>query len=484
MRSALILSALLTSSTRAAPPTPVSGSTDNAQAWLPGSLWPHLEPTVTTGITRVIVNFINGTTGEALGTEELKKFKNQQAVTKTMRDVFRLPSETSEITYRGSYLPQNLPGSPMDRQWVYVIVTGVESLARVQQEGSTARTHKTATALYAGLALGAPHRGPFDERAFKGRPDAKFLQTAVTRDQQIQWNKLMGKFGEHFMVPHSVIDGPAYPQTEITVTFIDGTSGEDLGTEEPEFPSKRHFTRIFGDLFGHNSQTCSITYRGRYSPQHLPQSPMDRQWVYFKLTGVALLVNFHSKQAYTSSSDPPYYVGISLGEPRRGRFIAFKDRPDAKPHQTTTTRLQQKEWNTILGEFQKHFMIHPLLPTTVTFVDKNGGPLNGYQDIPQEIEPFLTAQINQALDVPKGSIIYWHGPYPAQPRFFIKVIGGHPYCLPDDACFGIVNQPNVGEYLLPDLIFFAFLIRKCEALGALAAPVGLTLLGNILYALL
>ncbi|KAF9062795.1 hypothetical protein BDP27DRAFT_1451595 [Rhodocollybia butyracea] len=76
----------------------------------------------------------------------------------------------------------------------------------------------------------------------------------------------------------------------------------------------------------------------------------------------------------------------------------------------------------------------------ITFVNINGRLLNGHQDVPTEIELTLTSQITLAFDV-SGSITY-SGPYPMQPRFFFKLIGGHPYCLPEDPCFGVVKQPN------------------------------------------
>ncbi|KAF9062792.1 hypothetical protein BDP27DRAFT_1368570 [Rhodocollybia butyracea] len=82
---------------------------------------------------------------------------------------------------------------------------------------------------------------------------------------------------------------------------------------------------------------------------------------------------------------------------------------------------------------------------TVTFIDMNGGP---HQDVPKEIEPFLTAQITLALDV-SGSITY-SGPYSLKSRYFFKLVGGHPYCLPDDPCFGVVEeQPNGVEGIHP-----------------------------------
>ncbi|KAF9072828.1 hypothetical protein BDP27DRAFT_391082 [Rhodocollybia butyracea] len=82
----------------------------------------------------------------------------------------------------------------------------------------------------------------------------------------------------------------------------------------------------------------------------------------------------------------------------------------------------------------------------------------------RRLNPSSTAHITLALGV-SGPITY-NGRYPpdSEPRFFFKLIGGHPYCLPDDPCHGFVQEPNgAGEYSLPDLIFVAFLISCHKA---------------------
>ncbi|KAF9072829.1 hypothetical protein BDP27DRAFT_391078 [Rhodocollybia butyracea] len=107
------------------------------------------------------------------------------------------------------------------------------------------------------------------------RPDATPAQTAVTDDQQLQWNALQNLFEEHFMVPHAlrpipppVIHGPTYYQSKAIVAFIDA-QGEDLGIEKPKFKDQRTFTRIINGLFS-----------DAVSPS------IDRELVHFKITGV------------------------------------------------------------------------------------------------------------------------------------------------------------------------------------------------------
>ncbi|KAF9062797.1 hypothetical protein BDP27DRAFT_1427566 [Rhodocollybia butyracea] len=268
-----------------------------------------------------------------------------------------------------------------------------------------------------------------------------------------EWDKLLIEFERHFMIPHPGLPPPPPPPPVVKgplVTFISGMTGEDLGTEESDFPAQSPLTTLFYKHFGRDKMKPKINYRGSYSPQHFPGSPMDRQWVYFKLTGVMEVPRFgwiakgpqvHSKSGHESINDVVTYIGISFGEPRRGRFVAFKGRFDANPHQTKATRAQQMVWNKILVEFQKHFMIHrPPLPMAISLVDMNGGLLGGHQDVPTEIELVLTSQITLALDV--SGLITYSGPYSMQPRCFFKLIGGHPYCQPEDPCFGVVEQPN------------------------------------------
>ncbi|KAF9062794.1 hypothetical protein BDP27DRAFT_273781 [Rhodocollybia butyracea] len=165
------------------------------------------------------------------------------------------------------------------------------------------------------------------------------------------------------------------PTVTITITFIHGTTGKDLGDRDQKTVFDVHatqslFTTIIKGLFGLKGKKCEITYIGSCSPR----SPMDRRWVYFKVAGVD---QCKEQPCFgwlaKGRADPTQhvslvnifatpYVGISLGEPRAGEFVAFKGRPDARPDQKAFSQAQQNEWNTIVQEFQAHFMIPHALP--------------------------------------------------------------------------------------------------------------------------
>jgi hypothetical protein len=133
------------------------------------------------------------------------------------------------------------------------------------------------------------------------------------------------------------------------------------------------------------------------------------------------------------------YAAISRGKPRGGRFITYKRYPSGHKN-AAVKESQELVSNQLLAMFETRFMAPPLV--TVSFVGN-----------PTSEDPHLTAQINQALGLsPEGPIKYIH--VSLIEHFAFWVTGGHRHCVHEDPCFAFGYQPaDVGEYLLPDLIF-------------------------------
>ncbi|KAF9072456.1 hypothetical protein BDP27DRAFT_1445695 [Rhodocollybia butyracea] len=163
MRAGLLLFTLI-ASILAVSPTPVPARP------------PHPNPTMT---------FI-GPAGLKLGTDENDetRFPNeptQSALNTMFGDVFGFKCK---INYRGLYEPQR----PKDRQWLYLAnLTGVDTRCTVEHPcfGWRARSYRIQN-----------RKG----KAIMGKPEAKPIQTAVTKKMQEEWDILLKEFMDHFMI--------------------------------------------------------------------------------------------------------------------------------------------------------------------------------------------------------------------------------------------------------------------------------------------
>ncbi|KAF9066198.1 hypothetical protein BDP27DRAFT_1424089 [Rhodocollybia butyracea] len=240
---------------------------------------------------------------------------------------------------------------------------------------------------------------------------------------------------------------PTVPQIP-TVTFISGTTGQGLGTLPTYLGGfKKGLTTALNKAFGREDK-AKIEFIGRFLPV-----PTNQKWLYFTVTGL----NQCKPKCYGWAGKgygiavrpgPPnqpqrvnlahkyhtWYVGIAFGEPRQGRFEAIMGQ-FAKPPQTLTPFIEasQKEWNVLSTDLEDHFM----LPGTVIFIDINGEPLSGLE-VPKEIEPTLTEQINRALNVQEYPFTY-HG-YSLQTNSFFKIVKTSVQCTTMDPCFGLIKQ--------------------------------------------
>jgi hypothetical protein len=164
---------------------------------------------------------------------------------------------------------------------------------------------------------------------------------------------------------------------------------------------------------------------------------------------IALLANVHGQLGIIYSSPIAFYAAMSLVPPHAGRLSIDKHRP--RVPQGAPKRVEQNlklVSNAILGRFQKSFMADPPRSMTVTIgkpSGSHGGPIG---------QAAFTTQIHEALGVTTEVSITYHGSVYLIERFEFTVTGGHPYCQPEDPCYGYAYQTaHVCEYFL---ILFSF----------------------------
>ncbi|KAF9067400.1 hypothetical protein BDP27DRAFT_1449104 [Rhodocollybia butyracea] len=236
------------------------------------------------------------------------------------------------------------------------------------------------------------------------------------------------------------------PRTSRSIPIISfiNDEGQNLGTDPTRFgkgPTETYLRAALNKAFGW-AENMEIKFRGSYSRSG------GRSWRYITVTGVddkctesqpcygwlarGYLIGIDLKR---HGKHGTWYVGIAVGEPRRGQFESIMGQP-ARPPQTLSphTELVQKEWNQLSKEFVGHFMV-----PTMAFTNINGKLLSG-QEVPLVPDSSLTGQINQALKVENYEITY-HA-YSLQTRSFFQLVRVS-ICTTVNPCFGFIKQLDI-----------------------------------------
>ncbi|KAF9074130.1 hypothetical protein BDP27DRAFT_1317347 [Rhodocollybia butyracea] len=328
-------------------------------------------------------------------------------------------------------------------QWVYFVLTGGNKKCR------------TGSPCF-GCILLLPERGTRYVLIAQQRPgpvaqdEPKFDRVGVylPEEKDVLAKKMYGVMETQLVYRFSEIMD-AYAGTlgrgEAVVTFIDGKTGEDLGSSPisaPVGPGKQ-----LKEAFG---RCRKINYKGL----DRPLDKKRRSWYFFKVVGVLGCTERDPCFGWIAKGLKPetkgngrgfqrWYVGISSGEPGPDRFVAIAGKPVIKKGRKDTISLgMQTEWDKISDEFKNYFMI-----PVVTFagpICQTDSPSPGNEDPKKELRLLL----NDALHRSPGDLIVYnpkrqyttvheHGNQDFEWVYF-KLSGGDKRCQTGSPCFGCI----------------------------------------------
>jgi hypothetical protein len=225
---------------------------------------------------------------------------DEKRVTIKVRQTLELGTEYTP-SYSGKYSPVSLEHSPTKGEWVFIRGTVVPAspgkehfwgwIVRDREYlrpnlvlptfliALLAGSGEKPAILFAGLTMASkPSKGRFIWKDFKGRPSE--TASEVTVRAQSPWFKHFVQFERYFMQP---ANQPLTPSIIVfTVTFI-SVEGEDLGEEDSNLDpaTQKPITAAMHNMFGKDIGV--LFYIGRHEPKELPNSPMERKWIFFKV---------------------------------------------------------------------------------------------------------------------------------------------------------------------------------------------------------
>ncbi|KAF9074198.1 hypothetical protein BDP27DRAFT_1416506 [Rhodocollybia butyracea] len=235
--------------------------------------------------------------------------------------------------------------------------------------------------------------------------------------------------------PSNEVSTATGPSTQFpTVTFIDGTTGDDLeGGPNPE-PSGTHYAMSISRPINRalrRGPYDDIVFKNLYNP--LPELS------YIEVTGVPGCTKANPCPGWMARGPKPqkatWYVGIINGKPGPDRFSGRA--PDAietaTDMQKFTTRTYQSEWDKHNEVFKTTFMVPQV---TIVIPAK-----------PHEKEE-LTKALNGALNRDSKDPIIYKGQYAKVPEppvqdpnsywVYFKLVRGDKRCQVKTPCFGCI----------------------------------------------
>ncbi|KAF9061491.1 hypothetical protein BDP27DRAFT_1428913 [Rhodocollybia butyracea] len=205
-------------------------------------------------------------------------------------------------------------------------------------------------AVYMGISKGPPGRNRF--KSIMGEPP-EVKTDRLSKDKE--WGLIWDEFNLQFMAPQAGLSSTG--EGHATVTFIDIT-GAEQGTGDTKFRSKRE-SSMTEALNALDNTKAEIAYKGSYAP-----SKDNRQWVYFKITGLPVectdanpCFGWFAGGLVPGGMRPDpneWYTAISKGKPGQDHFVPFKGEPSEEGEKAKEkAEKMAEEWKTILAEFQK-----------------------------------------------------------------------------------------------------------------------------------
>ncbi|KAF9072342.1 hypothetical protein BDP27DRAFT_1320761 [Rhodocollybia butyracea] len=266
---------------------------------------------------------------------------------------------------------------------------------------------------------------------------------AVLRSMEMQLVEHYWQFWKPMSTQPPPVDMPI-------LTFIDGKTREDLGSNDSKAPTGVNL--LLKVAFGTSKP---ITYKGLLEPRHMAR----RRWLYFKVVGVPGCTDLKPCVGWLAKGLKPsirntkeeefgaWYVGFSSSWPVQDHF---KGRPEVRKKSTRKLEMMQVEWDKICAEFKNYFMI-----PEVTFAPFHAPQTNQLSPNPPESED-PRKELNGALGRGLGDRIIYNplGRYykvhehDAQWVYF-RLVGGDKRCPTGRPCFGcIVLESDVLKYVL------------------------------------
>ncbi|KAF9074129.1 hypothetical protein BDP27DRAFT_1317346 [Rhodocollybia butyracea] len=239
------------------------------------------------------------------------------------------------------------------------------------------------------------------------------------------------------------------------VTFIDGKTGEAVGGEILASVA-RGLSKVLNKVFA----TKKIIYKG--SPK--PVDEEGRNWLYFKVVGAlgctegnpcfGWMAKGTMFEPYKSTGIPfnKWYVGVTSGQPAQGRFDDLRrGKPVTRPGRNDgVPEKWQTEWETILAEFEKCFMVPEVTFTPIPISQTNSlssGDPPETEDTKKELNRALNRHLEDSIIYnPKGRYTKVHELGNQNFRWiYFELTGGDKRCRTGSPCFGCILLPGWGS---------------------------------------
>ncbi|KAF9074188.1 hypothetical protein BDP27DRAFT_1444449, partial [Rhodocollybia butyracea] len=418
----------------------------------------------------VIVTFIDGKTGEDLGSETIAE---PQGLAPPLKAALRL-SRDKGITFKGVYRPPNKKA----RNWLYIRVAGAPGCTEDPCFGWMAKGVSTSSQIrfsplslyalldrytaskekpkqaakldtrfalwYVGISSGWPAQNGFDRRK-RGKPVLTNGDNRILEKMRAEWDRIFDEFNRFFMVPEVTFDLPI-PQTE-------PPSSNPPEAEEIKKDLNEALHRRPGDSIINSPQ-------GRYTEVH----ELDSRWVYFLLIG-------GDKRCETAS---PCFGCVLLESGTRLVLVAQRKPGPVATNEVQLDRVgvypgsQEKDLFARLARMEMQLQHHfrklmdtharvsnqppPVSMPVLTFIDGKTG--EDYEnDLNQGKITGFAISLREAFGCKGKDITYKNVPRPRNEKrqwFYFKVVGVQG-CNDDDPCFGWIatglNPQVEGEVL-------------------------------------